>query len=190
MVETKKILRSRGVTFVEDSMSQRASVDGPSGRFEDNKVVVDQPNDTPIVGVEDEVEEHDALETVKSKKGEKERIAASSSAVEEDSSLVDRCYPDRVRRLLGEWWKNHIMTINDEEHANVVLLNGPLTIREAMKCVDANKCEQAIQEEYKLLIANGIWELTLMPYNRSPSNCLWVFRAKRDATGHVVRYKA
>ena len=37
------------------------------------------------------------------------------------------------------------MTQDDEEHANVALLDGPLTIREAMQCVDANKWEQAIQ---------------------------------------------
>ena len=94
-----------------------------------------------------------------------------------------------MRRPLGEWRKNHILTQNDEEHANVAFLDGPLTIREAMQCVDANKWEQAMQEEYKSLMANGTWELTLVPHNRTPIGCKWVFRAKRDATGHVVRYK-
>ena len=28
------------------------------------------------------------------------------------------------------------------------------------------------------------------PHNRTPIGCKWVFRAERDATGHVVRYKA
>ena len=92
-------------------------MDGPSGRIKHNGVVINQPTDTPIVGVENEVEEHDALETVKSKNGEKEKVAASSSVVEEDSSSEDL--------FLGEWWKNHILTQNDEEHTNVALLDGP-----------------------------------------------------------------
>ena len=73
-VETKKILRSRNVTFVEDSTPQGASMDGPSGRIEDNGVVVDQPTDTLIIDLKDEVEEHDALEIVKSKNGEKDKV--------------------------------------------------------------------------------------------------------------------
>ena len=65
-----------------------------------------------------------------------------------------------------------------------------LTIRETMQCVNANKWEQAMQEEYKSLMTNGTWEVTLVRHNRTPIGCNWVFRAKRDATGHVVRYKA
>ena len=75
------------------------------------------------------------------------------------------------------------MTQNDEEHANVALLNGPLTIREAMQCEDANKWEQGMQEEYKSLMANGTWELTPVPHNCSPFGCKWVFCAKRDVIG-------
>ena len=61
-VETKKILRSRDVTSVEDSTPQRALVDGLSGRIEHNGVIVDQPTDTSNVGVEDEVEEQERRE--------------------------------------------------------------------------------------------------------------------------------
>ena len=45
-------------------------MDGRSGRIEDNGIVLDQPTETHIVGVEDEVEEYDALETLRSKNGE------------------------------------------------------------------------------------------------------------------------
>ena len=82
------------------------------------------------------------------------------------------------------------MTQRSQEHANVALFDGPLTIREALQCVDANKWKQTMQEEYKSLMANGTWELIPMPNNHSPIGCKWVFRAKRDATAHVVRYKA
>ena len=82
------------------------------------------------------------------------------------------------------------MTQSDEEQENVALFDGPLTIRKAMQCMDAKKWEQAMQEEYKSLMAKGMWELTLVPQNCSPIGSKWVFRAKRDAREHVVRYKA
>ena len=52
------------------------------------------------------------------------------------------------------------------------------------------KALKAMQEEYKSLMANGTWELSPVSHNRTPIGCKWVFRAKRDGTGHVVRYKA
>ena len=47
-----------------------------------------------------------------------------------------------------------------------------------------------MQEEYKSLMANGMWELTPMPNNPNFIGCKWLFHTKRDATGHVVHYKA
>ena len=47
-----------------------------------------------------------------------------------------------------------------------------------------------MQDKYKSLMANDTLELTLVPHNRSPIGCKWLFRPKRDATEHVVRYKA
>ena len=55
-METKKILRSCDVTFVEDSTRQGALVDGPSGRTQDSGVVMDQSTKTPIVVFDDEDE--------------------------------------------------------------------------------------------------------------------------------------
>ena len=129
-VETKKILRSRDVTFLQDSTLQGASVDGPSGRNEDNGVIMDQSTKTPIVVLSHEDEdkddgEGDASSTLKSKNGKKERVPPSSSVVEGDLFSGDCRYPDQLRRLLDEWWKNHIMTQSDEKHANVALLDGP-----------------------------------------------------------------
>ena len=82
------------------------------------------------------------------------------------------------------------MIQSDKEHASVTLLDGLLTICGAMLCVDANKWEQAMQEEYKSLMAKGTWELSPVSHNRRAIGCKWVFRAKGDATGHVMIYKA
>jgi Reverse transcriptase (RNA-dependent DNA polymerase) len=48
----------------------------------------------------------------------------------------------------------------------------------------------AIQEEYDSLMRNGAWELVEMPSGKNIVSCKWVFKAKQDANGNVVRFKA
>jgi hypothetical protein len=55
---------------------------------------------------------------------------------------------------------------------------------------DASKWEAAMQKEYGSLMANGTWELVPLPKERKSVGCKWVFRTKRDASGHIVRHKA
>jgi hypothetical protein len=59
-----------------------------------------------------------------------------------------------------------------------------------MHSEDASKWEAAMQEEYASLMANGTWELVPLPKDRKSVGCKWVFRTKRDASGHIVRHKA
>jgi hypothetical protein len=81
------------------------------------------------------------------------------------SSIHDKRYPTRERRPLGEWWKKHIIPQVSKEHANVALLDDPLSLSDAKKCGDAMKWEIAMQEEYKSLMDNATWELTPLPPN-------------------------
>ena len=48
----------------------------------------------------------------------------------------------------------------------------------------------AIQEEYDSLIKNGAWELVDLPPGKNLITCKWVFKAKHDANGNIVRFKA
>ena len=50
--------------------------------------------------------------------------------------------------------------------------------------------EFAISEEYESLMKNGTWELVEAPPGRNIVTCKWVFKAKRDAEGRIVRFKA
>ena len=79
---------------------------------------------------------------------------------------------------------------NVEECANVAFTNGPQTMSEAVRGVDASKWEAAMQEEYESLMGKGTWELAALPKDRKSVGCKWVISTKRDALGQVVRYKA
>lgn len=47
-----------------------------------------------------------------------------------------------------------------------------------------------MEEEYKAFMTKETWEVALLPPKRSSVGCKWVFSTKRDALGHIVKYKA
>jgi hypothetical protein len=80
---------------------------------------------------------------------------ASTNGEQEGQTLEERRYPLRERRLLGEWWKNHILPQQDVERANVACLDDPLNLCDAMHLEDASKLEEAMQEEYASLLTKA-----------------------------------
>jgi len=202
-LQTNKIIKSRDVVFMEDSTSAgNDSEVRPSGRNEGPPVVVvDEPSKSPKceeheeqVGdhllANEEVSEGPALsDGMRVANGEEMQGPALSDGNRERFGEEGR-YPTRERRPLGEWWKNHILPQHEEERANVAFLDDPLNLCEAMRSEDASKWEAAMREEYESLMANGTWELSVLPKGRKSVGCKWVFRTKRDASGEIVRHKA
>lgn len=66
----------------------------------------------------------------------------------------------------------------------------PQTLKEARSHLDWLLWEKAIHKELAVLKAAGTWELVDAPQNANIIGSKWVFHAKKDATGHVERYKA
>ena len=66
----------------------------------------------------------------------------------------------------------------------------PRSLAEAKKGGDWPLWEKAIHEELATLKAAGTWELTEKPEGVNVVGSKWVFRAKKDAAGKIVRYKA
>jgi len=46
-----------------------------------------------------------------------------------------------------------------------------------------------INEEYKSMQNNKVWELVILPEGVKPISCKWIFKNKRDSKGNVERYK-
>ena len=84
-VETKKIIRSCDVIFCEDSSTDVDLHDGPSGRSQDEVVIVDKSSKSPVVDVsdEDEGEDDDHLD-VDAEKATKKEQQPQPSMVTED----------------------------------------------------------------------------------------------------------
>ena len=71
----------------------------------------------------------------------------------------------------------------------MALLDDPLNLCKALRSKDASKWGAAMQEEYDLLMANGMWELTNLRIDRKSVGCKWMFHTKNDASSQIIRYK-
>jgi len=66
----------------------------------------------------------------------------------------------------------------------------PRNLAEAKRRPDWPLWEQAIREELATLHTAGTWTLEHAPPGANVISSKWVFKAKKDASGKVVRYKA
>lgn len=66
----------------------------------------------------------------------------------------------------------------------------PTSLKDAQQRTDWPLWKRAIEEELGMLTDAGTWELTEAPKGVNVVGCKWVFKAKKDAAGNVVRYKA
>ena len=65
----------------------------------------------------------------------------------------------------------------------------PQSLAEAKKGGDWLLWEKVIHEELAMLKNAGTWDLEEAPVEANIVGSKWVFRAKKDATGKIVRYK-
>ena len=160
-LETKKIIKSPDVTFFEDMEDLEKC---PSGRNEGSDHIVDSfPKSNQGEGIEDDLEDDEeqeedlgdgekhvdtpsapsgSLKASKAKEMAPKPSQPAPSTQEEDQTLQESRYPSRVRKPLGEWWKNHILpdsAPNVETRANVAFTDEPQTMSEAVRGVDASK---------------------------------------------------
>jgi hypothetical protein len=125
------------------------------------------------------------------------------AAVSDQNIRHDR----RERRLPGNWWEaaprqvpeppedanlavNYAFLAHTVEDLVCIAESGshePVTYEEASQQAVWNK---AMEEEYNALIKNGTWELVSLPEGRRPIGSKWVYKAKENEKGKVVRYKA
>ena len=47
-----------------------------------------------------------------------------------------------------------------------------------------------MNEEYKSMQDNKVWELVLLPEGVKPIGCKWIFKTTQDSKGNVEEYKA
>jgi hypothetical protein len=102
--------------------------------------------------------------------------------------------PVPEEQLPGDDWTASVEECVDEyafvaETSSAEALE-PRSLAEAQKRPDWPLWEKAIEEELATLRAAGTWEVVDEPKGVNVVGSKWVFKAKKDASGNVVRYKA
>ena len=102
--------------------------------------------------------------------------------------------PNRVLEGEGQadWlmWTNFVEELLMAQETREAEALEPRTLAEAKRRPDWPLWEKAINEELETLRQAGTWELTEPPADANIVGSKWVFRAKKDAAGNVIRYKA
>ncbi|KAL4335653.1 hypothetical protein GQ457_07G001670 [Hibiscus cannabinus] len=77
-----------------------------------------------------------------------------------------------------------------QENQEGMMEDDPINFHHAMQSINSQKWIDAMQEEYKSMQDNKVWELVSLPEGEKPIGCKWIFKTNRDANGNVERYKA
>ena len=64
------------------------------------------------------------------------------------------------------------------------------TFIKPMQSSNSEKWIEAMNEEYKSMQDNKVWELVPLTEGVKPISCKWIFKTEQDSKGNVERYKA
>lgn len=167
---TRKFTISRDVTFQEDVSW---NYDKPSNLAEIHFHVTNKSEDTLAESSDQpEIDENSA---------EVERV--EQPAVDDVNKIPCKSNERQLRN------RDKMRPIERFE-ANIVEFMEPSSYNEALQSPEAEKWQDAIDEELSALAKNDTWSLVTLPSNRKTISARWTFKIKRDVTGEIARYKA
>src|SRR6202522_752242 len=157
-----------------------------------NKTPEIQPN--PIVA-EDDISEAEIPNSRIRKPSQRVRELLEGQATWSNRSKAQKVFPRIQLPTADEADTNDWATNAIDEYAFAAETTNsealePQILNEAKSRPDWKLWEKAIEEELETLREAGTWELVDVPEGVNVVGSKWVFRAKKDAAGNVVRYKA
>ena len=66
----------------------------------------------------------------------------------------------------------------------------PINFHQAMQDSNSQNWIDVMNEEYKSMQDNQVWDLIPLHEGKKPIGCKWIFNAKMDSEGNEERYKA
>lgn len=183
------IRTSRDVFFTGRMAKPSTSETNSDGNEEDWFQLDDQSLD--LVGAVEELVEN----TLEQPEVDIANDVIPIEVAEEDSEPIDKRIEEEGCRRLRDRTLIRRPNRYDSyaEVCNVMVAESgeePLTYKDAMKSVEAEKWKAAMHEELEALAKNNVWNLIESPNDRRIVDNKWTFKLKRDANGNVQRYKA
>ena len=98
--------------------------------------------------------------------------------------------PDRLAMLLSSSSPSSCVYRMDPNDYAMLVLDEPMSYKQAMQCEERVKWQQAMDEELDAHRKNSTWRIVDKTDDMNVIGCRWVYKVKRDAEGQVSRYKA
>ena len=70
------------------------------------------------------------------------------------------------------------------------MVDDHINFHQAMQSSNSEKWIEAMNEEYKSMQDNRVWELVPLREGVKPIGCKWIFKTKRNSKGNMEKYKA
>ncbi|RVW71044.1 Retrovirus-related Pol polyprotein from transposon TNT 1-94 [Vitis vinifera] len=74
-----------------------------------------------------------------------------------------------------------------EHEFDMGLEDDPISVSQVKQSSDSEKWIEAMKDEMKSMKDNGVWDLVELPKGVKPIGCKWIFKAKHDSKGNIVR---
>ncbi|KAL1569026.1 hypothetical protein AAHA92_00559 [Salvia divinorum] len=85
---------------------------------------------------------------------------------------------------------DYVVFLTENEDNIGLKNNDPVTVDQAMKDLHFKEWTEALDEEYKSMLFNDIWDIYPLPEGVKLIGCKWIFKTKRDSKGNVDKFKA
>ena len=175
--ETRQMIRSRDVKFVENQFQQR-HVGG------EDQVKLDLVPDAEVISQPDSRVNPPPVDRVSIS----DDLCNSNDEDDADSDTDEIVpVPDIVRPIRNRRKPDYYVAWAADA---ATLEADPKTFKQAGKSANKSKWEKAMQEELLSLKKHNTWELVELPKGKNLVGCKWVYKTKRDANGEIDRFKA
>ena len=178
--ETKLMLRSRDVIFLEDTFES----DLPDCNQDINSLLDEKPSVKPDpVYFEGDVNNN--IDDENHQNHVEDMNVDNIVREAESRPQRDRIAPDRLGAITGNW-------LEYVDHASIVVSDNdePKHVGEAFSGRNAKQWKDATAAEFQSLLNNRTWDLVDLPEGKNVTGCKWVFKLKRDENGEITCYTA
>ncbi|RVW93907.1 Retrovirus-related Pol polyprotein from transposon TNT 1-94 [Vitis vinifera] len=110
-------------------------------------------------------------------------IANENIAPEEQTQQPQENMPLRrsTRERRNAISDDYIVYLQERDVESGMMEDDPINFQQAMKSSKSHKWIEAMNEEYKSMQDNKVWELVPLPVGTKPIGCKWIFKTKRDS---------
>ena len=108
----------------------------------------------------------------------KKNSITSTNATKEIHKREENAIPD-----------DYLVFLQEHEDTDGLVKDDPINFHQAMQDSNSQKWIDTMNEMYKSMQDNQVWDLIPLPEGKMPISCKCMFKTKKDLEGNMERYK-